>query len=373
MPAYSNQSREVAKRRRMGVFRNPNMCAEEHKQVAEDGDASVFSRLLSRMTPSGRSQISFEDLTGFTLDHPVFHLPFRQRIHTCSFCMHAKSDPASHLHCVRNKMAVNRVVTRSRKGVGGTCHLGLTEVAQPLVYRGTVLGVFYLGGFVLDGSREAARARIRRFCRRHGFEAKGYLAELDAAPQLSHEAVEGMRRDAGLLAELAVAIADSIGLPVERYRTRAGAQFSAWNRAMPALVQAAVARINARFPEPVQIAALARELRCHPDHLSRSFRKTVGVGILDYLHRVRVDHARRLLESGSYSAGEVGQMVGFQDQSHFGKVFRQITGLSPGRCLARGRARLREGGAFSSLEYSNVRPFTADLVRPLPEAGNLVV
>ena len=46
-------------------------------------------------------------------------------------------------------------------------------------------------------------------------------------------------------------------------------------------------------------------------------------------HRIRVDHARRLLQTERFAVGEIGFMVGFQDQSHFGKVFRKFVGVTP--------------------------------------------
>src|SRR4051812_40164251 len=104
---------------------------------------SLFARLLTEIGEGAPGKISFEDLTGVTLDNPAITLPYRYRIHTCEFCLFAKSDPASHLHCVRNKMAVNRVAIRRRAAFAGQCHLGLTDLVKPLVFQNTVLGVFY--------------------------------------------------------------------------------------------------------------------------------------------------------------------------------------------------------------------------------------
>jgi hypothetical protein len=89
---------------------------------------SLFARLLAQLAGDLPATISFEDLTGVSLDNPPLALPYRFRIHTCDFCMLAKADPASHQHCVRNKMAANRVAIRRRRWLaasrthsGGPC------------------------------------------------------------------------------------------------------------------------------------------------------------------------------------------------------------------------------------------------------------
>ena len=45
---------------------------------------------------------------------------------------------------------------------------------------------------------------------------------------------------------------------------------------------------------------------------------------------MRIEHAKRMLETGGESAGEIAGMVGYADATAFFKAFRELTGLSPG-------------------------------------------
>ena len=92
-----------------------------------------------------------------TLDNPPLHLPYAFRIHTCEFCIFAKSSPDSHQHCVRNKMAANRQAIRRRQAFAGQCHLGITDLVKPFLFQNTVLGVFYYGSFVLAGTEPGSK------------------------------------------------------------------------------------------------------------------------------------------------------------------------------------------------------------------------
>lgn len=346
---------------------NPQVVAGNHH--AE----SLLARTIAQVGDVASVRLSFEDLTGVTLDNPQLHLPYAFRIHTCEFCIHAKSNPESHQYCVRNKMAANRVVIRRRQAYVGQCHLGLTDLVKPLLFQNTVLGVFYYGSFLLVGTEAAARERILRFCARTGFAPEGYLAALAAAPRVPATELPGLWRRLELVVDLSRCIVESIGIPVERYRTRPGAQFSTWNGTMSSLVRGVVAYINTHYADQVRVADIAGVHKCNADYLSRSFKRTVGFGLVEYLHRVRIDHARRLLLTERFTIGEVGHLVGFQDQSHFGKVFRRLVGLTPQAFRAAVQSRDAVPRAFSSFEYSNVRPFNPKFSEGLVNPDRLVM
>lgn len=325
--------------------------------TSPEHSASLLARLLAEVAATPPATISFEDLTGVSLDNPPLDLPYHFRIHTCQFCMFAKANPESHQHCVRNKMAANRVAIRRKRGFSGQCHLGLTDLVQPLLFQDTVLGMFYYGSFVLVGTEPAGRRKIATFCRRHGFDETAYLAAFERAPRLDPGALPALWHRLDLVVDLAQCIVESIGIPVGRYRTRPGAQFSTWNGAMSPLVRNVVTYLNRHYAGEIRVAELAAAHRCNADYLSRTFKRTVGFGLVEYLHRIRIDHARRLLQTERFTVGEVGGLVGFPDQSHFGKVFRKTVGLTPQAFRTAVQSRDTLPRAFSAFEYSNVRPF----------------
>jgi transcriptional regulator GlxA family with amidase domain len=63
--------------------------------------------------------------------------------------------------------------------------------------------------------------------------------------------------------------------------------------------------------------------------LQALFREVTGYPPLEYLRRLRVEEARRLLADRRLAVKEVAARTGFRDTSHFSKVFRRIDGLSP--------------------------------------------
>ena len=78
------------------------------------------------------------------------------------------------------------------------------------------------------------------------------------------------------------------------------------------------------------LADVGRLVDVDPVRLSRTFRRCIGMSVGAYVRRLRVDEARRLIESGWGAIGEIADEVGFCDQSHLNRAFRELTGTSPG-------------------------------------------
>lgn len=81
---------------------------------------------------------------------------------------------------------------------------------------------------------------------------------------------------------------------------------------------------------PVRMGELAAAVHLTERTLLRRFRKATGRTPGRYLQAVRIEHAKRMLETGGESAGEIAGMVGYADATAFFKAFRELTGLSPG-------------------------------------------
>ena len=88
------------------------------------------------------------------------------------------------------------------------------------------------------------------------------------------------------------------------------------------------ARIESAFVEPLSVSNLATEAGVHPTHLARSFREHYAMTVGEMVRERRVDHARRQLAAGA-SPSVVAAETGFADQSHFTRVFRRVTGVTP--------------------------------------------
>jgi AraC family transcriptional regulator len=83
------------------------------------------------------------------------------------------------------------------------------------------------------------------------------------------------------------------------------------------------------FTERWSLAELAAAASVSADHLARAFRRHQGCTVGEYVRRLRVELACRLLAESEEPLAQVALAAGFSDQSHFTKVFRRRMGTTP--------------------------------------------
>ena len=78
------------------------------------------------------------------------------------------------------------------------------------------------------------------------------------------------------------------------------------------------------------VAELVRESGLPKRSFDRRFRAATGYSPLSYVQTLRVEEAKQLLETGSVSVEQIGREVGYEDAASFRRLFRKLTGISPG-------------------------------------------
>lgn len=80
----------------------------------------------------------------------------------------------------------------------------------------------------------------------------------------------------------------------------------------------------------LRLTEVAETLRVNPTYLSREFgRYFDNLSFGEYIRKLRIDKAQHLLDTTTYSVGEIAYLTGFSDQSHFTRIFKQHLGQSP--------------------------------------------
>ena len=64
-------------------------------------------------------------------------------------------------------------------------------------------------------------------------------------------------------------------------------------------------------------------------YFCKLFKRTTGLTFTDYLARVRIEKAKRLLLDQNRRVSEVAYEVGFQSLTHFNRVFKKLADRSP--------------------------------------------
>jgi AraC-like DNA-binding protein len=102
------------------------------------------------------------------------------------------------------------------------------------------------------------------------------------------------------------------------------------NPALDRRLGLALAYMESHLEKRPSVAEIAEAARLSEDYFRRLFRKRLGASPVQYLNRLRVSAARRLIaREPELTVTEVGRRVGFQDVRYFARTFRQAYRLTP--------------------------------------------
>jgi AraC family transcriptional regulator, regulatory protein of adaptative response / methylphosphotriester-DNA alkyltransferase methyltransferase len=96
-----------------------------------------------------------------------------------------------------------------------------------------------------------------------------------------------------------------------------------------AVYEEAVQVIESKYATDLDLDQLAREIATSRRQLQRVFAEVGDTSFREYLAKVRMRHAARLLREGAIPVREVAQSVGYRQPAQFAKAFRRHHGTPP--------------------------------------------
>jgi transcriptional regulator GlxA family with amidase domain len=89
--------------------------------------------------------------------------------------------------------------------------------------------------------------------------------------------------------------------------------------------------LHANFRQADALATVSQRAGIPERTLKRRFKAASGVTLIGYLQNLRIEEAKRLLESSDLPIDEISAEVGYADTSFFRRLFKRLAGLTPGR------------------------------------------
>jgi len=83
------------------------------------------------------------------------------------------------------------------------------------------------------------------------------------------------------------------------------------------------------YAENLSIDTLTEHFFQSPQYISKRFKERYGTTIVTVLRNIRIEHAKRYLETTSLPIIEIAKLTGYEDENYFSKVFKKEVGMSP--------------------------------------------
>jgi AraC-like DNA-binding protein/ligand-binding sensor protein len=288
---------------------------------AEAVFSSRYGLTLESVGPDGRSAASLSSAPC----HPYF----------CRLIRESRPGTA---RCYKNRMRWMNLAQKSGKPYIGVCHAGMVLACVPIVYRNKRLGGIFFGKCLIEKSERLMRQEFRR--RFKGFHYNWFLLgwamerlkviderKLARAGEFLQSQLKQM-----LVPEKAAALRKQKALRLAgKARKEKRLREARPDAAKSPCIRYAMDYMDSQYDLPVKLRELAEFAELSVFHFAHLFRRETGLTPVDYLTRVRIHHAKRLLTTTDWEYWQVSKAVGYNHQSYFIRMFKRLTGTTPQR------------------------------------------
>ena len=280
--------------------------------------------------------------------------------HSCrtDFCSVIRENPVSRKRCYRCDALAGLEAVRAGKPYIYLCHCGIVDVAVPVMVGDKYLGAVMFGQVRIPN--DDTDAKVERLVN----EISSFQAEEEDA---RHDLLEMYNRlpemEYKRIVEIADLINSIVGYIVDRaIKSRNERQTYDWLLNMdigapsqqyiqelkdPSITKPvstepqkntirkdsplypAISYIEAHPTETVTMKQMAMLCHLSESYFSRLFSKEMGENFGNYVSRLKIDLSKELLRSSRLSVAQIAKKVGYNDTSHFIRLFKRFEGVTP--------------------------------------------
>ena len=275
-----------------------------NKAVSADTRVTIskISLLLERLGKIANVNFVFR----FTNTNWMDYLPGTQQEHRSHYCRRVKRKPNHRLKdcIIEHRENTIRRALELRKPFIMTCHAGITETVVPIFIKDRYFGAIFIGPFVSSAPPPYANSKNE------------YLQ----LPDFKQEKAE-------VLSNMVYEIVEMLkgGFPDDD----AGFQLLPELKVSDQRIFQALAFMRENFCKRLTVARVAKHCLLSPSRFMHLFAEETGISFSDYIQRLRVNEAKRLLEVTQLSIGEIAFESGISSQSRLAVLFNRYYGKSP--------------------------------------------
>ncbi len=261
---------------------------------------------------------AFSDLTGLPLTLRAaesWQLPYRGQRNENAYCAMMALKSSTCAACLQAQQRLSETAREAPHSI--TCASGLTETAVPVRLGEKLVGFLQTGQVFRHKPTPAQFERVARQLEKLGTpvprgELRDAYFHTRVLPPREHEAVV---RLLSVFAQHLAVVSNQLLVRQEHPE--------------PPMVTRAKQYIEEHQSEDLSLTQVARAVNASTFYFCKVFKKATGINFTDYVSRVRIERAKNLALNPNLRISEIAFEVGFQSLTHFNRVFKKITGMSP--------------------------------------------
>ena len=92
-------------------------------------------------------------------------------------------------------------------------------------------------------------------------------------------------------------------------------------------------QFHAEFNKNWSVSDMATVVNLSPSRFYSLYKQIFGISPKKDFLQIRIEHTKKLMQQDSYSIREIAEMAGYNNQYHFIRQFREVTGTTPGKFI----------------------------------------
>lgn len=253
----------------------------------------------------------FYTVTGITISvwtadfHQISFQPREMR----SFCRAVKSTEKGKRACFLSDRKLCLECSKTEKPAKRICHAGLIDMAFPIRHKDNILG-YIMFGQIADKSEAEMQPVIKRLGKTLGLDPESLTEDYRSLAKYDEKQIDAA---ANILKQATryLWLSDYIGIGYDESASRIDEY------------------LRLHLGEEITVNFLCRELNIPKKRLYAVAHRNFGVPIGEYIGTMRINEAKRLLESTDLPIQQIAAVVGIHDYNYFAKFFKLRVGISP--------------------------------------------
>ncbi|WP_105616618.1 PocR ligand-binding domain-containing protein [Vallitalea okinawensis] len=258
--------------------------------------------------------------------------PITRHSNCSQFCYGVRKDSKLNRLCEKCDSRGGLEAARSQKAFMYQCHVGLVDIAIPIIIEDQYLGALMAGQVrVIEEENSENLERIVSNTYQINLEQYPELKELfKSIPILSKKKIEAiaqtMQHMISYFIDEAVfksAIYDEVHDVQLYYTTESKSQN---NLLLPALDY-----IKSNYQKKIMMDDMAKRCNISTSYFSKLFKRQIGINFSAYVNQIKLEKAKELLENTTLPIINISLDLGYDDCGYFIKIFKKCYKVTPAK------------------------------------------
>ena len=228
----------------------------------------------------------------------------------CDFCQTVRTNDTLKQRCLMFDNIGFDTCERTRLPYIYQCHMGLLEAITPICEGEEIIGYMMMGQVLRDGEHAAVGRAMQAAVTELGMDAERFEKDLKKMESLSDATVRSALHIMSMCVcylytnQIIKSRSEELSDRLRRY-------------------------IDLHYTEPLTVSSLCRMLYISKSKLYQISLDAFGMGVSDYIRRLRMERAKQLLRDGELPVWQIAEQVGVHDANYFIRAFKADVGTTP--------------------------------------------